>query len=74
MKAPLSWLRELVELPTDLPPQEISDLFVRVGFEVEGVLVQGADITGPLLVGKVLLIEELSGHKKPTRTKRSEIS
>ena len=67
MKAPLSWLRELVELPTDLPPQEISDLFVRVGFEVEGVLVQGADITGPLLVGKVLLIEELSGHKKPIR-------
>ena len=67
MKAPLSWLRELVELPTDLTPQEISDLFVRVGFEVEGVLVQGADITGPLLVGKVLLIEELSGHKKPIR-------
>jgi len=67
MKAPLSWLRELVELPADLTPQEISDLFVRVGFEVEGVLVQGADITGPLPVGKVLLIEELSGHKKPIR-------
>ena len=67
MKAPLSWLRELVELPTDLTPQEISDLFVRVGFEVEEVMVQGADITGPLLVGKVLLIEELSGHKKPIR-------
>ena len=67
MKAPLSWLRELVELPADLTPQEISDLFVRVGFEVEEVMVQGADITGPLLVGKVLLIEELSGHKKPIR-------
>ena len=67
MKAPLSWLRELVELPTDLTPQDISDLFVRVGFEVEEVMVQGADITGPLLVGKVLLIEELSGHKKPIR-------
>jgi len=67
MKAPLSWLRELVELPTDLTPQEISDLFVRVGFEVEEVMIQGADITGPLLVGKVLLIEELSGHKKPIR-------
>ena len=67
MKAPLSWLRELVELPTDLTPQEISDLFVRVGFEVEELMVQGADITGPLLVGKVLLIEELSGHKKPIR-------
>lgn len=67
MKAPLSWLRELVEIPVELTPEEISNLFVRVGFEVEGIEVQGFGITGPLVVGKVIEIEELSGHKKPIR-------
>lgn len=40
--------------------------FVRVGFETEGY----ADIeetTGPLVVGKVVNIEELTGFKKPIR-------
>lgn len=67
MKAPLSWLKELVELPEGLTPEQISDLFVRVGFEVEGIERQGEGIKGPLLVGRVTAIEELSGHKKPIR-------
>ena len=67
MKAPLSWLRELIALPANLTPDEISDIFVRVGFEVEEVIVQGNGLSGPLVVGKVIEIEELTGHKKPIR-------
>ncbi len=67
MKVPLSWLRELIALPANLTPDEISNLFVRVGFEVEGVITQGEGLSGPLVMGKVLAIEELSGHKKPIR-------
>ena len=67
MKIPLSWLQEFVALPPKINPALITQAFVNVGFEVEGVEVQGADLKGPLIVGKVLSIEELSGHKKPIR-------
>ena len=67
MKAPLSWLKDFVPLPDGLTPAEIAQHFVNVGFEVEDVEISGSDITGPLLVGKVLAIEELTGHKKPIR-------
>ena len=67
MKAPLSWLREFVNLPTDISIAEIEEAFVSVGFEVESVEVQGGDLTGPLVVGKVLTIEKVEGQKKPIR-------
>jgi phenylalanyl-tRNA synthetase beta chain len=40
---------------------------IRVGFEVEEIIVQGADLTGPLKFGKVLSIEEITEFKKPIR-------
>lgn len=67
MKAPLSWLEELVDLPEGLSPDEIAQAFVNVGFEVESIDKQGLDLKGPLVIGRVLDIEELSGHKKPIR-------
>ena len=67
MKIPLSWLREYVTLPAKITAEQIAAAFVKVGFEVEGIDYQGRDLTGPLLVGKVLSIEELTGHKKPIR-------
>ena len=67
MRAPRSWLSEYVELPKNIFDQQIADALVRVGFEVEEVIVQGADLKGPLVVGKVLAIEELKEHKKPIR-------
>ena len=64
MRVPQSWLAELVG---DLPPvEETADSFVRVGFEVEEV--HGPrDVSGPVVVGLVREIEELSGLKKPIR-------
>ncbi len=67
MRAPKSWISEYVNLPVNISDQEIADALVRVGFEVEEIIVQGADLTGPLVVGKVLAIEELKEHKKPIR-------
>ncbi len=67
MRAPLSWLKEYVDLPLDLQPEAIAQAFIKVGFEVEEVISLGSDITGPLVVGRVQAIEELSGHKKPIR-------
>ena len=57
MRAPKSWISEYVNLPANISDQEIADALVRVGFEVEEIIVQGADLTGPLVVGKVLAIE-----------------
>ena len=67
MKIPLSWLKEFVSLPTKVSAEDIAQAFVNVGFEIEGIDYQGKDLKGPLLVGKVISIEELSGHKKPIR-------
>ena len=67
MKIPLSWLKEYVTLPAKITSEQISQAFVKVGFEIESIEEQGADLKGPLVVGKVLSIEELSEHKKPIR-------
>jgi phenylalanyl-tRNA synthetase beta chain len=67
MKIPLSWLKEFITLPAKITLEQISQAFVKVGFEIESIEEQGADLKGPLVVGKVLSIEELSEHKKPIR-------
>ena len=67
MLAPLSWLKEFVTLPKSLKPDAIADIFVQLGFEVEGITQTGADLKGPLVIGKVKTIKELTEHKKPIR-------
>ncbi len=67
MKAPLSWLREFTPIPKSISAEKIAAAFVKVGFEVEQIIYQGQDIKGPIKVGKVLSIQELTGHKKPIR-------
>lgn len=67
MRAPLSWLREYVDLPAGETGREVAAKLVAAGLEVETVERLGADLTGPLVVGEVLAIEELTGFKKPIR-------
>lgn len=67
MRIPLEWLREYVDLPTDLDVDELSEQLVRIGLEVEQVETYGGPVTGPLVVGEVLEVEELTGFKKPIR-------
>jgi len=67
MRAPLSWIKEFVVIPDSVTPEQISDGLIRVGFEVEEIIKQGADLTGPLVFAKVLSIEELTDFKKSVR-------
>ena len=67
MRAPLSWIKEFVDIPSSVTAEQISDGLIRVGFEVEEIIKQGADLTGPLVFAKVLSIEELTEFKKPVR-------
>ncbi|MFF0435870.1 phenylalanine--tRNA ligase subunit beta [Streptomyces sp. NPDC004327] len=67
MRVPLSWLREYVDLPSTETGRDVQAKLVSAGLEVETVEQLGAGLTGPLVVGKVLTIEELTEFKKPIR-------
>jgi phenylalanyl-tRNA synthetase beta chain len=67
MRAPLSWIKEFVDIPASVTAEQISDGLIRVGFEVEEIIKQGADLRGPLKFAKVLSIEEITEFKKPIR-------
>ncbi|GED97727.1 phenylalanine--tRNA ligase subunit beta [Gordonia crocea] len=66
MRVPQSWLTEVLDSDTARTAEEIDAAFVRVGFEIEDVEPFG-DIVGPLVVGRVESIEELTEFKKPIR-------
>ncbi|MBU3692944.1 MAG: phenylalanine--tRNA ligase subunit beta [Candidatus Nanopelagicaceae bacterium] len=67
MKLPLSWLSEFIAFPKKITIDQIVEGFVKVGFEVEGVENPAKDIQGPLVIGQVISIEELTEFKKPIR-------
>jgi len=54
MRAPVSWLRDVAALPADLTGRQLSDALVRAGLEVETVEEAGADVQGPVVIGRVL--------------------
>ncbi|WP_028933396.1 phenylalanine--tRNA ligase subunit beta [Pseudonocardia spinosispora] len=72
MRVSVSWLADLVELPDGITAEEIADAFVRVGLEVEEIH-SPPSITGPLRIGRVQEIEELTGLKKPIRYCQVEV-
>ncbi|MCI6574277.1 MAG: phenylalanine--tRNA ligase subunit beta [Actinomycetaceae bacterium] len=49
---PIDWLSDHVEVPADLTAEQLAAALVRVGLEEEEI--HKADITGPIVVGKVL--------------------
>ncbi|WP_329342376.1 phenylalanine--tRNA ligase subunit beta [Streptomyces sp. NBC_01352] len=67
MRVPLSWLREYVDLPATQTGRDVQAKLISAGLEVETVEHLGADLKGPLVVGQVLTIEELTEFKKPIR-------
>jgi len=75
MRVPYSWLREVVSAGApdwDVPPAELEQTLVRIGHEVEEVTPLGP-VDGPLTVGRVTDIEELTGFKKPIRFCRVDV-
>ena len=69
MRLPYSWLREMVQAGApgwDVDPQDLEHALIRIGHEVEDVIALGP-VSGPLTVGRVSSIEELTEFKKPIR-------
>ncbi len=57
MRVPLSWLREYAALPDDLDGRALAEALIKAGLEVETVDQVGAEVSGPLVIGKVLAYE-----------------
>lgn len=54
MRVPVSWLRSLVQLPDATTTKGIADVLTRAGLNVERIEQIGADVSGPVVVGRVL--------------------
>ena len=67
MRAPVSWLREFVDIPADQRGRDIAEHLINAGLEVETVDLVGLGVEGPVVVGIVTAIEELTEFKKPIR-------
>ena len=52
MRIPISWLREFVDVPLDVTPEDVHAALVRIGLEEEAV--HTFEVTGPVVVGQVL--------------------
>ena len=69
MRLPYSWLRDVVRAGApgwDVSPAELEQALIRVGHEVEDIITLGP-VSGPLKIGRVSTIEELTEFKKPIR-------
>ncbi|MFZ2503752.1 MAG: phenylalanine--tRNA ligase subunit beta, partial [Nocardioides sp.] len=57
MRAPVSWIRELVDLPDAMTPELLADRLTALGLKLEALERAGDAITGPLVVGRVLTMQ-----------------
>lgn len=75
MRLPYSWLRDVVQAGApgwDVSPSDLEQALIRIGHEVEEVIPVGP-VTGPLTVGRVAAIEELTEFKKPIRAVKVDV-
>jgi phenylalanyl-tRNA synthetase beta chain len=75
MRVPYSWLREVISVGApgwDVAPDDLEQALVRIGHEVEEVISLGP-VDGPLTVGRVIEIEELTEFKKPIRACKVDV-
>src|SRR4051812_42339080 len=66
VRVPVGWLAQYVDVPAGTTVEDLDTAFVRLGLEVEEIH-RPEPVTGPLVIGRVLGIEELTGFKKPIR-------
>ncbi len=57
MRVGLSWLREIVAVPAGEGGHEVAERFVRAGFEVDSIEVEGS-LSGPVVVGEVVSFDD----------------
>ena len=58
MRVPMSWLRELVTLPPNVTTAQVADALTRAGLQVERIERSGVEVSGPVVVGRVLEFTE----------------
>jgi phenylalanyl-tRNA synthetase beta chain len=58
MRAPLSWLREYVDLPAGVTASDLAHRLTALGLKLEALEAPGSDISGPLVVGRVLSFDD----------------
>ncbi|RLP06496.1 phenylalanine--tRNA ligase subunit beta [Propionibacterium australiense] len=74
MRVPMSWLRDLVEFPHGVTTSQVADAFTRRGLQVEHVETVGAELAGPIVVGRVLdFVEESQKNGKTIRWCRVDV-
>jgi phenylalanyl-tRNA synthetase beta chain len=54
MRAPLSWIREYVDLPGDVTAADLAHRLTALGLKLEALESPGADVEGPIVAGRVL--------------------
>jgi phenylalanyl-tRNA synthetase beta chain len=75
MRVPYSWLRDTVRAGApgwDMAVSDLEETLIRIGHEVEEIIPVGP-VTGPLTVGRVAEIEELTEFKKPIRACKVDV-
>jgi phenylalanyl-tRNA synthetase beta chain len=75
MRIPYSWLRDVVSAGApgwDVKPADLEEALIRIGHEVEEIITLGP-VDGPLTVGRVAAIEELTEFKKPIRACKVDV-
>jgi phenylalanyl-tRNA synthetase beta chain len=75
MRLPYSWLRDVVAAGApgwDVSVDDLEQTLIRIGHEVEEIIPVGP-VSGPLTVGRVLEIEELTEFKKPIRAVKVDV-
>ena len=66
MRVPLTWLGEYADVPSGTTGADVASALWRVGLEEEGV--QGGQVSGPLVVGRVLeFVDEPQKNGKTIR-------
>ncbi len=68
MRAPLSWLRDYADLPAEVTGPALAERLVAAGLEVETVDRAGADVSGPVVIGRVISYDdEMHSNGKSVR-------
>lgn len=72
MRVPLSWLADYVDYPADTDPHALAAEFAAIGLEEEDYF--GTEVTGPLVVGRVLdLVKEEHSNGKTVNWCRVDV-
>lgn len=67
MRAPVTWLREMADLPESVTGRQMAERLISAGLEVEAVEQVGIGLRGDVVIGRVVSVEELTEFRKPIR-------